>query len=170
MKTIESHEKTKRKNERRRASIDYGRRKFNRREKEFLFKKTVYLNDTNMMGNTYFARYFDWQGSTREDFFKFLMPNYEAFLQAGIKLITLEAQMKYLYESVLYDDILIKLRLGTITPASVELFFSFLNQRSGKVLAKGSQKIAFADKTGKFMLVPQEIREAAKKAIHGLEV
>lgn len=154
-----------RKKDRRINSISYNRRKINRREKEFLFHKTVYLSDTNAMGNTYFARYFEWQGSSREDFFKFLMPNYTEFLSSGIKLITLEAHNKYLYESRLYDEVLIKLTLGKVTQTSVELIFTFINEPRKELLAQGSQKVAFADKNGKYILVPNELKEAAKPLI-----
>ena len=38
--------------------------------KEFIYKHTVYLNETNAMGGVvYFANFVKWQGIVREEFF-----------------------------------------------------------------------------------------------------
>lgn len=58
-------------------------------KKEFNFSKTVYLSDTNMEGNVYFARYFNWQGEAREEFYRQHYPLH--LLQSGLKLITVNA-------------------------------------------------------------------------------
>src|SRR5436189_1700927 len=80
--------------DRRNYDVDFDRRCFDRRDRAFVFQKTVYLSDTNAFGNTYFAKYFEWQGMVRESFFKrCLVSDYKAFIASGIKLITAEAEM-----------------------------------------------------------------------------
>ncbi len=159
-----------REGDRRTNTISFDRRQFNRREKEFLFRKTVFLTDTNATGNTYFANYFDWQGMIREDFVRYIMPDYKAFFETGIKLITLEASMRYYYESMLFDDILIKMKIGELKKTSVELLFTFINDKTGKVLSEGRQKIAFATANGRFIPVPDQLIAAAKNVIKDLAV
>jgi len=156
--------------DRRQTVIDYERRQFNRRGREFLFRKTVYLTDTNATGNTYFANYFDWQGMVREEFVRFIMPDCQAFFESGIKLITLEASMKYYYESALFDDLLIKMRLGELKKTNVELLFQFFNQKTGKLLSEGKQRIAFATAAGRYIPVPAELLLAAKNKIKDLPI
>jgi enediyne biosynthesis thioesterase len=156
--------------DRRTNQIIVERRQFNRREKEFLFEKRVYLTDTNAMGNTYFANYFDWQGMIREDFVRYILPDYAAFLRTGIKLITLEASMKYYYESILFDDVIIKMKLNDIKKTSIELLFTFTNKTTGKLLGEGRQKIAFASPEGRYIPVPMELVQAAKSVIKDLPV
>jgi acyl-CoA thioesterase FadM len=154
--------------DRRQTIISYERRQFDRREGEFLFHKTVYLTDTNATGNTYFANYFDWQGMVREEFVRFIMPNCETFFQSGIKLITLEASMKYYYESVLFDNLLIKMKIGELKRTNVELVFNFFNEKTGKLLSEGRQRIAFATLAGRYIPVPMELIQAAKNKIKDL--
>jgi enediyne biosynthesis thioesterase len=156
--------------DRRQNVVDYERRQFNRREREFLFRKTVYLTDTNATGNTYFTNYFDWQGMVREEFVRFIMPDWEAFFKSGIKLITLEASMKYYYESVLFDDLLIKMKIGELKKTNVELLFKFFHQKTGKLLSEGRQRIAFATASGRYIPVPTELILAAKNKIKDLPI
>ena len=43
--------------------------------KEFVYKHTVYLNETNAMGGVvYFANFVKWQGVVREEFFMKAFP------------------------------------------------------------------------------------------------
>ena len=129
--------------------------------REHLFQKRVFLTDTNAEGNVYFSRYFDWQGMAREDFFRSAVPDHLEILQAGTKLITVHAWIKYEHESHLFDEILIKVQTVSLKKMSMELGFTFVNQRSGQVIAIGGQKLAFADPTGKLILVPPSIRAGA---------
>src|SRR5437762_1629723 len=86
----------RRNTDRRNIGIEFNRRCYDRRDRAFVFLKTVYLSDTNAFGNTYFAKYFEWQGMARESFFnRVLFPDQQAFLASGIKLITAEAEHKY---------------------------------------------------------------------------
>jgi len=128
-------------------------------EKEFIFKKTVYLTDTNLFGNAYFARYFDWQGMAREEFFKQLVGENTNFFQQGIKLVTLEASIKYHHEVTLFDEVIIKVKPTNIKIATFCLIFTYLNKITGKLTAEGHQKIGFIDSAGKVIPIPQVLRE-----------
>lgn len=130
-------------------------------QREHLFQKRVFLTDTNAEGNAYFSRYFDWQGMAREDFFRCAVPDHIEILKAGTKLITVHAWVKYEHESHLFDEILIKVQTVSLKKMSMELGFTFVNQRSGQVIAIGGQKLAFADPTGKLIPVPPSIRAGA---------
>ena len=101
-------------------------------EKEFVFEKTVYLTDTNLFGNTYFARYFDWQGMAREAFFKRLIGDFNKFMQSRIKLVTIEAHIKYHHEVTLYDEVIIKVKADNIKVATADLIFTYLNKKTNK--------------------------------------
>ena len=155
----------KRAAERRTSQIEFDRRCFDRRDRAFLFNKTVFLSDTNAFGNTYFAKYFEWQGMARESFFeRFLVPleYQEAFLKSGIKMITVEAEHKYLSETRFTDRIEIRLKLGKVRHASAELLFTFTNRRSGRVVGRGRQIVTFANARGKLIPLPDIIRHNVK--------
>lgn len=128
-------------------------------KKEFIFEKTVYLTDTNLFGNTYFARYFDWQGMAREAFFKQLIGDFNKFLQSRIKLVTIEAHIKYHHEVTLYDEVVIKVRAENIKIATVDLVFTYLNKKTSQLVAEGKQKIGFVYPTGQVIPIPKELIE-----------
>jgi len=128
-------------------------------EKEFIFEKTVYLTDTNLFGNTYFARYFDWQGMAREAFFKQLIGDVSKFLQSHIKLVTIEAHIKYHHEVTLYDEVIIKVKAENIKIATADLSFTYVNKNTKQLVAEGRQKIGFVDPSGKVIPVPRQLIE-----------
>lgn len=128
-------------------------------EKKFIFRRRVYLSDTNAQGNVYFARFFDWQGDAREEFFRSAVPIHESFFSAGYRLLTVEASLEYKGEAKLYDEIEITVSVGWIRRASAELKFIFSNVETKKPIAIGKQIIASADKDGKPVVAPQAIRD-----------
>jgi YbgC/YbaW family acyl-CoA thioester hydrolase len=128
-------------------------------EKKFIFRRRVYLSDTNAQGNVYFARFFDWQGDAREEFFRSAVPIHDSFFSAGYRLLTVEASLEYKGEAKLYDEIEITVIVGWIRRASAELKFVFSNVSTGKIIAVGKQTIASADKDGKPVAAPQAIRD-----------
>jgi len=127
--------------------------------KEFVFEKTIYLTDTNLYGNAYFARYFDWQGMTREAFFKEIIGDNNNFLKLGIKFVTLEAAIKYRHEVTLFDIVIIKLRPDNIKITTTELIFTYVNKKTNQLIAEGREKIGFIDSTGKIIPIPKELKE-----------
>lgn len=70
-----------------------------------MFKKVVYIGDTNLERNVYFAKYVDWQGMAREEFYR---THFDFdFIKEEINLITLEVYVKFKTSSYLFDEILI---------------------------------------------------------------
>jgi YbgC/YbaW family acyl-CoA thioester hydrolase len=129
------------------------------RKKTFTYDKTVYLTDTNMEGNVYFARYFDWQGQAREAFYRQNFPL--SIWQAGLKLITVNANIDYKHETFLFDDIQIKVQTSNLKNMSIELVFTYSNKNTGVLVAEGRQKIAFGSPDGKLIPMPEEIKKIA---------
>lgn len=134
-------------------------------KKKFIFEKTVYLGDTNAYGNVYFARYFDWQGMAREEFFKQLLTDYKKFINSGLKLITLEANVEYKTEAKLYDKIDIGVKPTNVTMTTCELLFEYTNKDTMQIIAKGKQRIGFADAKNKIVPIPEDIMKIGKEYI-----
>lgn len=134
-------------------------------EKEFIFEKTVYLGNTNMFGNVYFAKYFDWQGEAREAFFYKTIPDSLSIFRSGIKFVTIEAFVKYNKESLVFDDIVIKVRAENFKTTTLDLIFTYLNKKTGDLIAKGRQKIGFVDQNNKVIPIPKQIKDAWNKFI-----
>ena len=132
-------------------------------EREFIFEKKVYLGSTNMFGNVYFARYFDWQGEAREAFFYSTVPNSLNLLKSGIKFVTIEASIKFNKETLAFDDILIKVKADNFKITMFDLIFTYLNKNNNKIIATGKQKIGFVDSNNKVIPIPKELKTAWRK-------
>jgi YbgC/YbaW family acyl-CoA thioester hydrolase len=132
---------------------------------EFIFEKTVYLTDTNSFGNVYFARYFDWQGMAREDFFRHLVQDYQKLIQAGIKFVTIEATIKFHSETVLFDEVVIKVKPENIKTVTFDLIFTYINKKTNQLIAIGKQKIGFVDSEGAIIKIPMELVNGWEKFI-----
>lgn len=127
-------------------------------KESFRFNKILYLTDTNLHGKAYFAKYFEWQGMAREEFFRRVASDPLAFFRSGLRIITLAATMEYKSELDLYDEIEIEVRTGNIRKASFELFFYFFNKRTSSLVAKGSQRLVFVGNDGEIIPIPAEIK------------
>jgi len=148
--------------ERRQVIVDFNRRKFNRREKVFLHEETIYLFDTNAVGNTYYAQHFIWQGKIREAFLFYILDSFEEFAKSGIKLITKEASCEYFHESHLFETVVMMLKVANVTRTRVELL-TFKNKNTGTIISKDRQVIVFAGPMGRPIAIPEPILKGLNK-------
>lgn len=101
----------------------------------------VYLKDSNAYGNIYFARYFEWQGVTREAWFSnCILPN--MFSMEGA-FVTKSAHNDYMREVRPFSQILATLNTRKIKNGSFELVFTFIDKDTGKCVSQGIQKVAY---------------------------
>lgn len=133
-------------------------------KQSFHFTVKVYLKDTNIFGNVYFARYFDWQGMAREEFFNKIVPEPNFLLKKNIKLITIEAYIKYLKEALLFDTIQIKVIPCNIRNTTFELIFKYIKIGQDELIAEGRQKIGFTE-DNKIIPIPIEISKIGREYI-----
>lgn len=133
------------------------------RDDTFSYRRTVYLTDTNAEGNVYFARYFDWQGETREAYLKsgISADEYRAIVVSKTRMVTVNARMDYFKMLQLFDAVRIKLNTRNIKKASLELVFSFYNENGDILVAEGCQQLAFQNRRGRLIPVPTPIQRIA---------
>ncbi len=131
--------------------------------KSFVYERTLYLPDTNAEGNAYFARYFDWQGETREAYLKqgITKEEYKTLLKTKTRLVTVKAFMEFHRSLGLFDEIRIRMTTRNIRHASLEMVFTIFNKMTGELAARGYQELAFQDRRGRLIPVPPFIRRIA---------
>ena len=116
---------------------------------------TIYLKDSNAYGNTYFARYFEWQGTCRERWF------YECvaadMLQAEGVFITKHAEQDYVHETFPFQEVLCEMNTYDVKRCSFWLEFRFYS--GGKLVSKGRQQIVFADHAKHITALPERVLE-----------
>lgn len=150
--------------DRRVGEVNYKRRNYDRRERAFLYHRTVHLSDTNAFGSVYFARFFEFQGEAREEFLLFFLgADFPAFLEQGYNLVTVNAECKYGAPLYLYDDVLVKLQVSKLSRTKLHLKFEIVRLSDQSIAATGSQTIGFLTSEGKISRVPELIANNLKR-------
>jgi enediyne core biosynthesis thioesterase len=101
---------------------------------------TVGFEDTNLVGNVYFARYVSWQGRCRELFLRDHAPAVLDELARDLRLVTTHVSCDYFAELRALDRVVVRMSLARIAPGRVSMRFDYL--RGDDLVARGTQEIA----------------------------
>ncbi len=107
----------------------------------YRYEHVVTLDETNMVGNVYFAHFLHWQGHCRERFLADHAPSVLTGLRSGeLALVTVSCAMDYYAECFGLDRIDVLMTLGARNGHRVSMNFEF--QRQGLEVARGRQTVA----------------------------
>ena len=130
-----------------------------RQPQTFTHALTIYLKDSNAYGNTYFARYFEWQGICREKWF-FDCISRDMLQKEGV-FITKHAAQDYLRETFPFQDVSCEMNTFDVKKCSFWLEFRFY--ADGKVVAVGRQQIVFANHAKQITALPELVIARIKR-------
>jgi enediyne core biosynthesis thioesterase len=125
----------------------------------------VGLEETNVVGNVYFAHFVRWQGRCRELFLREHAPDVLDELGRGLRLVTTRVSCEYFAELEAFDAIVVRMRLARMTQSRVAMTFDYLRRSPGgeELVARGAQEIAcirVSDGKAEPGPVPPTLREA----------
>jgi enediyne core biosynthesis thioesterase len=115
----------------------------------------IYLKDSNAFMNTYFARYFEWQGVCRERWFHQCVDNN----MLGIKgaFVTKRAHQEYVQETFPFQRVDCYLNTLEVKQCSAYLLFRFYVD--GRPVSMGYQQVVFAGPDKRIRRMPGNIGE-----------
>lgn len=113
----------------------------------------IYLKDSNAYTNTYFARYFEWQGVCRERWFHQCIS--EDMLQSQGVFITKRAHTEYVNETFPFQTVECELNSFDVRHCSFYLLFRF--KVAGQLVASGYQQIVFASLSKQIQRLPADV-------------
>lgn len=119
----------------------------------------IFLKDSNAYTNTYFSRYFEWQGVCRERWFHRCIS--ADMLQAQGVFITKQAHQEYVHETFPFQTVDCLLNAFDVKQCSFSLLFRF--HVEGRLVAKGYQQIVFANHEKRIIRLPREILERIRQ-------
>jgi len=133
----------------------------------FEYQHTVSFEETNLVGNVYYANHVRWQGRCRELFLRRHAPEVLADLARNLSLVTVRVSCEYFAELFAFDEVLIRMRLGGLAQNRVTMAFEYWRRRSGheELVARGEQQIACMLREGERLVptpVPQGLQEALR--------
>lgn len=133
----------------------------------FEYSHTVGFEETNLVGNVYYANHIRWQGRCREMFLHQYCPEILDAMATGLALVTTRCSCEYFSELLPFDEVSIRMRLGEIAQNRVTMLFEYyrLNGTSDELIARGEQQIACMQREGEGTIptpVPEGLREALR--------
>lgn len=131
------------------------------------YRHVVGFEETNLVGNVYYVNHVRWQGRCRELFVREHAPGLVGELTRGLSLITLRCSCEYLVELSAFDDIALRMRLGSLTQNRMSLVFDYWRVRDGveQLVARGEQQVACMRRDGDRLLptpVPGSLVDALR--------
>jgi enediyne core biosynthesis thioesterase len=136
----------------------------------YIWRPFVAFEDTNLVGNVYFAKFVSWQGRCRESFLADHAPDVIDMLAGTLRLVTIKVSCEYFEELAAFDKVEIEMRLRGQRANRIELEFRYCLERDGlrRLAALGGQEIACMQitKAGEG-LVPVEVPTSLQLALQG---
>ena len=131
------------------------------------YRHVVGLEETNLVGNVYFANHVRWQGRCREMFLRENAPEVLESLTRGFALITMRVSCEYLAELSAFDELIIRMRLGALRQNRITMLFEYwrLAANGEELVARGEQEVACMQREGDRVApvpLPASLREALK--------
>lgn len=128
-------------------------------KKTFRHSIDICLKDSNAYGNTYFARYFEWQGVCREQWFYRCISS--DMLQTKGVFITKCAHQNYAHETFPFQTVQCHLNSFEIKSCSFYLQFSFFV--NDVLISTGYQQLVFANHNKKIVRLPQYVIDEIRR-------
>jgi enediyne biosynthesis thioesterase len=127
----------------------------------------VGFEETNLVGNVYYVNHLRWQGRCRELFLREHAPGVLQQLSGDLALATLRCTCEYLAELSAFDEIVVRMRLGTLVQNRITLDFEYVRPTSAgeELVARGQQEVACMRRQEKHMVptpVPEELLQALR--------
>lgn len=100
------------------------------------------FEETNVVGNIYFANYAVWQGKCREHFLYEYCPEIIEEINSGLALITLDLSIEYISQLFAFDKVIMKMYLEGKSSSRLLMRFEYLklhHDGQRELVAKGSQ-------------------------------
>ncbi len=128
------------------------------------YRHVVGFEETNLIGNVYYANHVRWQGRCREMFLRDRAPEVIEALKHGLVLVTTRVSCEFMAELFAFDEIALRMRLGELVQNRITMNFEYW--RGEELVARGEQQVACMQREGKQVVpvpVPAQLREALRE-------
>lgn len=130
------------------------------------YRHTVGFEETNLVGNVYYAHHVRWQGRCREMFLRDFAPSVLNDLNEGLALVTTFVSCEYLAELQAFDTVSVKMQLGAVVQNRVTMAFEYwrVTPNGEELVARGEQQIACMRRADE-QLIPVPVPDALRHAL-----
>lgn len=137
----------------------------------YRYSLMVGFQDTNVVGNVYFAQYFAWQGKCRESFLRDFAPQILDDFKVGYGIITKDSECQFVQEARAFDEVQIEMFLHDLTPLSVSMRFDYYRREGQQrvLLARGAQSAMWVNPDHRLAVMPDYLYHSIKAFAEGRE-
>ena len=130
------------------------------------YRHIIGFEETNLVGNVYYVNHLSWQGRCREMFLRDHAPEVLAELAGDFRLVTIRCACEYLAELNAFDEVIVRMRLGSLVQNRMTLLFEYWRSSTGteELVAKGEQQVACM-RNANGVLEPAPIPEPLREAL-----
>jgi enediyne biosynthesis thioesterase len=131
----------------------------------YVYRHRVTFDETNLVGNVYFAHFVHWQGHCREHFLADEAPAVLAALGDGLALVTVDCAVEFYAECVALDEVEVHMTLHRQNANRITMGFEYLRAGpTAELLARGRQTVACMRRTSAG-LAPLALPDALAEAL-----
>jgi enediyne core biosynthesis thioesterase len=134
--------------------------------RSYEYRHVVGFEETNLVGNVYYANHVRWQGRCREMFLRDNAPEILDELSRGLHLVTTSVSCEYLSELFALDEVVIRMRLKDLAQNKISMGFEYwrMTEAGEELVARGEQQAACMLQNGEH-IVPTPVPEALRAAL-----
>ncbi len=131
------------------------------------YRHVVGFEETNLVGNVYYANHVRWQGRCREMFLRDHAPSILDDLAGDLALVTTRVACEYYNELFAFDRIAIRMRVGEVVQNRVLMLFDYhrIGERGEELIARGEQGVASMRRVASGGVEPTAIPDALRAAL-----
>jgi len=131
------------------------------------YRHVVGFEETNLVGNVYFTHHLKWQGRCRELFLRDHAPTVLAALAEGLCLVTARCSCDYLQELAPFDEIAVRMRLGSQAQNRLVLLFEYwrCGPSGEELVARGEQQVVSMERRADHSVTPVPLPEGLTTAL-----
>jgi enediyne biosynthesis thioesterase len=136
------------------------------------YRHVVGFEETNVVGNVYYANHVRWQGRCRELFLRDHAPEVIEAIKHGLALVTTRVSCEFMAELAAFDEVSVRMRLGDLRQNRITMNFEYWRHTPAgeELVARGEQQVACMQREGERAVpapVPQQLREALREYATG---
>ncbi len=138
-------------------------------DRYYEYRHVVGFEETDLVGNVYYANYMRWQGRCREMFLLEHAPGVLDEMRGDLRLLTVGAECDYLSGVAASDELSIRMRLEELSRTQMTFGFDYVRLGDGTedLLGHGRQQVACM-RASESASVPGRLRTALERYASGL--
>jgi acyl-CoA thioester hydrolase len=126
----------------------------------------VYYEDTDCGGVVYYANYLKYFERARTEYLEVKGYSVAGLMEQGVVFVVVRAEVDYCSPGRYGETLVIETEVGNVTRATLTFSHVVREKGSGRVVVKGSARLAATDRNGKVTRLDRGLVTALQPSLH----